>query len=223
LISADQVTTWAEPDARADAVARALLDLDLPQANGARFTEATRHPVFVGYGLTETAPVLTSTLVSPVPKAGSIGRPIPGVELRLVGAVKAYVVRRSPVTADELLRYCEQRLARFKCPTAVEFVTELPRSAIAKVRRAALRQDGPMARLTLITRPGCHLCEEAVEAIRRIDAQTRVGWVEVDVTSDVELEKEYGDRVPVILLDGKEHGYWRVEEKRLLRDLGSAS
>lgn len=77
------------------------------------------------------------------------------------------------------------------------------------------------ARLTLITRPGCHLCEEAVEVIRRIDAQTGAGWVEVDVTSDVELEKEYGDRVPVILLDGKEHGYWRVEEKRLLRDLGS--
>jgi len=78
-----------------------------------------------------------------------------------------------------------------------------------------------MTRLTLITRPGCHLCEEAVEAIRRIDAQTGAGWVEVDVTADVELEKEYGERVPVILLDGKEHGYWRVEEKRLLRDLGS--
>lgn len=58
----------------------------LEASTAARFTEATRHPVFVGYGLTETAPVLTSTLVSPVPKVGSIGQPIPGVELRLVGA-----------------------------------------------------------------------------------------------------------------------------------------
>ena len=52
-------------------------------------------------------------------------------------------------------------------------------------------------RLTLITRPGCHLCEVATEAIERVDAQTGAGWVEVDVTSDIELEREYGDRVPV--------------------------
>jgi glutaredoxin len=77
-----------------------------------------------------------------------------------------------------------------------------------------------MPRLTLITRPGCHLCEVAKEAIERVDAVAGVGWVEVDVTSDLEFEREYGDRVPVILLDGKEHGYWRVEETRLLRDLG---
>jgi hypothetical protein len=47
-------------------------------------------------------------------------------------------------------------------------------------------------------------------------------WVEVDVTGDLELEREYGDRLPVVLLDGKEHGYWRVEEDRLLRDLTAA-
>ena len=46
-------------------------------------------------------------------------------------------------------------------------------------------------------------------------------WTEIDVTADVELERDYGDRVPVVLLDGKEHGYWRVEEDRLLRDLRS--
>jgi hypothetical protein len=76
------------------------------------------------------------------------------------------------------------------------------------------------ARLTLITRPGCHLCEVAKEAIERVTAATGERWVEVNVESDRELEAEYGDRVPVTLLDGKEHGYWRVEEERLLRDLG---
>jgi glutaredoxin len=79
---------------------------------------------------------------------------------------------------------------------------------------------GPaMTRLTLITRPGCHLCDVAKEAIERIAADTGEGWVELDVESDIELESEYGDRVPVVLLDGKEHGYWRVEEDRLRRDL----
>ncbi|PZG00983.1 glutaredoxin family protein [Micromonospora deserti] len=74
-------------------------------------------------------------------------------------------------------------------------------------------------RLTLITRPGCHLCEDAKAALDRVAAVTGDQWVEWDVTDDVELEREYGDRLPVVLLDGKEHGYWRVEEERLLRDL----
>jgi glutaredoxin len=75
------------------------------------------------------------------------------------------------------------------------------------------------ARLTLITRPGCHLCEDAKAALDRVVAVTGDRWREKDVTGDVELEREYGDRLPVVLLDGKEHGYWRVEEDRLLRDL----
>lgn len=76
-----------------------------------------------------------------------------------------------------------------------------------------------MSRLTLITRPGCHLCDVAKEAMDRIAADTGEAWQEVDVESDVALEAEYGDRVPVIMLDGREHGYWRVEEARLRRDL----
>jgi len=47
-------------------------------------THATGLPVYEGYGLTETGPVLTSTLVGGVAKPGSVGRPLPGVELRLV-------------------------------------------------------------------------------------------------------------------------------------------
>jgi glutaredoxin len=75
-------------------------------------------------------------------------------------------------------------------------------------------------RLTLITRVDCHLCDVAKEAIARVAEQAGVDWVAVDVDSDPALLEEYWDRVPVILLDGKEHGYWRVEEERLLRDLG---
>ncbi|MEV7330927.1 glutaredoxin family protein [Micromonospora sp. NPDC093244] len=75
------------------------------------------------------------------------------------------------------------------------------------------------ARLALITRPGCHLCDDAKAALDRVVAVTGDKWVEWDVSDDVELEREYGDRLPVVMLDGKEHGYWRVEEERLLRDL----
>ena len=76
-----------------------------------------------------------------------------------------------------------------------------------------------MSRLTLLTRPGCHLCDVAKEAMDRVAADTGEDWVELDVESDIALEREYGDRVPVILLDGREHGCWRVEEDRLRRDL----
>jgi long-chain acyl-CoA synthetase len=222
--------------------------LDLTAAG--RFLAATGHPVIEGYGLTETGPVLTSALVSPVPKGGSIGRPLPGVTLKLVtptgeevesddsdddlpgspgtdpgeimvcGAnlfsgywpdgwdgpdaegwwrtgdvayadgdgdlflvdrlrelilvsgfnvypaevervlqghpavaeaavvgvphpytgqtVKAYVVTRAPVGTEELLQFCERNLARFKCPTAIEFVPSMPHSPTGKVRKAAL-------------------------------------------------------------------------------------
>jgi long-chain acyl-CoA synthetase len=220
----------------------------LDHAAERRFSEATGKPVHQGYGLTEAAPVLTSTLASPSVKPGSIGRSIPGVEVKLLDAggeevlldeddevhtdpgeivargrnlflgywpdaaagpdadgwwatgdvayadedgdlfivdrigelilvsgfnvypheiemvlaaheavveaaalgvphpytgqtVKAIVVREpgSQVTAEELIAHCERNLARFKCPTAVEFVAELPHSATGKIRKAALR------------------------------------------------------------------------------------
>jgi glutaredoxin len=73
-----------------------------------------------------------------------------------------------------------------------------------------------MSRVTLISRDGCHLCEVAERTLERIAPGD---WTRVDVDSSVELQRDYSDRVPVVLLDGKEHGYWRVEEARLLRDM----
>jgi long-chain acyl-CoA synthetase len=236
----------------------------LDVATARRFAEVVGRPVYEGYGLTETSPVLTSTLGQKEPKPGSIGRPLPDVEIKLVDAngnvvgavdddgiddddfefeleydspgspgtdpgvivmrgpnvfsgywpdgqggpdadgwwstadigyadadgdlflvdrvgeliivsgfnvyphevelvlvghpevieaaavgvnhpytqqtVKAYVVRRpdSAVTAEDLIAYCERNLARFKCPTAVEFLPSLPRSATGKVRKGEL-------------------------------------------------------------------------------------
>jgi long-chain acyl-CoA synthetase len=222
----------------------------LDAAVARRFLETTRHPIFEGYGLTETAPVVATGLASPVPKPRSIGRPIPGVEVKLVGsdgaeiatitsaglrgelvddfdddaggvpgtdpgeivvrgsnlfsgywpdgaggpdaegwwatglgeliivsgfnvyphevelvltghpavaeaavfgvpdpstgeAVVAYVVAREggSVSTEELRAHCERNLARFKCPKTIEFVGELPHSAIGKVRKATLRAN----------------------------------------------------------------------------------
>ncbi|HEY1487049.1 MAG TPA: glutaredoxin family protein [Micromonosporaceae bacterium] len=76
-----------------------------------------------------------------------------------------------------------------------------------------------MDRITLFTKPGCHLCDDARVAVQRIAAAAGVGWTEIDITDDDDLMDEYGEMIPVILLDGRVHGYWRVEEERLRRDL----
>ena len=246
-----------------DALARAFAGVRLAVSGAApldvatarRFAEGSGRGVHEGYGLTETAPVLPTTLRSRVPKVGSIGRPLPQVEIKLIDAageevhteaefdddaadspgsdpgetaargpnlfsgywpdgrggpdadgwwatgdvayvdadgdlflvdrlgeliivngfnvypsevelvlrahpavaeaaavgvahpytgksVRAYVVRRpdATVTAEELIAHCERNLARFKCPTSVEFVPQLPKSTTGKVRKSELER-----------------------------------------------------------------------------------
>jgi glutaredoxin len=74
--------------------------------------------------------------------------------------------------------------------------------------------------LELLGRTGCHLCEVARETLARIAAEAGLPAHEVDVDADPELQAEYGDRVPVVLLDGREHSYFTVDVPRLRRDLG---
>jgi glutaredoxin len=75
-------------------------------------------------------------------------------------------------------------------------------------------------RLQLLTRAGCHLCVAAAETLERIGAEAGLVPEEVDVDADPELQAEYGDRVPVVLVDGREHSYFTVDVPRLRRDLG---
>ena len=74
-------------------------------------------------------------------------------------------------------------------------------------------------RLQLLTRAGCHLCEVAAETLARVGAEAGLEPVPVDVDADDDLRAEYGDRVPVVLLDGREHSYFTVDVERLRRDL----
>ena len=68
--------------------------------------------------------------------------------------------------------------------------------------------------VTLITRAGCHLCDQASDLLGRLRSELGFGYRELDVDADAARASEYSDRVPVILIDGREHGYWRVEEAR---------
>lgn len=243
---------WLEVDGLADRLAgvRLLVSGAAPlseQVLGA-FTEAAGKPVWEGYGMTEASPVITSTLVTGEPRPGSVGAPLPGVELKLVdegggevdegdpgevvirGAnlfsgywpdgddgpddqgwwatsdvgildqlgelrlvdrrndliivsgfnvypreveeiiarlpgvaevavmgtehpytgetVKALVVASEDVTSDSVIEFCQTRLARFKCPTVVEFVATLPHSGTGKISKGALRDVARQVRQT---------------------------------------------------------------------------
>lgn len=76
-----------------------------------------------------------------------------------------------------------------------------------------------MRAVTLLGRSGCHLCEEARAVVLQVAARTGASVTEIDVDDDPELRAEYGDMVPVVLVDGVQHGYYTVDPGRLERAL----
>jgi hypothetical protein len=91
------------------------------------------------------------------------------------------------------------------------------RPASAGVSRpVASSATGPRVHeITLLTRPGCHLCDDARAVVARVAADLGVAWHERDITRcDGDL-RAYGDMIPVTLIDGVQHDFWRVSEQRL--------
>ena len=75
-------------------------------------------------------------------------------------------------------------------------------------------------RITLIGKAGCHLCDAARETVSRVAAELGVGWVEYDINERPELKEDYWDLIPVTLVDGRRHDFWKVDETRLRQALG---
>ena len=76
------------------------------------------------------------------------------------------------------------------------------------------------ARVTLVTRTGCHLCETAREVVARVCDDLGETWEELDMDADPALAARSADEIPVTLVDGHQHDFWRVDEARLRRALG---
>ncbi|WP_369695883.1 glutaredoxin family protein [Streptomyces abyssomicinicus] len=69
--------------------------------------------------------------------------------------------------------------------------------------------------VTLIGKPGCHLCEDAEKVVARVCGELGVHWEQKDITQDEELHRAYWEQIPVVLIDGQQHTFWRVDESRL--------
>ncbi len=76
------------------------------------------------------------------------------------------------------------------------------------------------ARVTLYSRAGCHLCDTAREVVVRVCADLGEQWTEVDIDADPDLQQRFGEEVPVTFVDGRQHDFWRVDERRLRTALG---
>lgn len=67
----------------------------------------------------------------------------------------------------------------------------------------------------LFTRPGCHLCEDARAVVQEVCARAEVPWTETSIDGDAELIAQYGELIPVVLVDDRRHAVFRVDPDRL--------
>lgn len=74
----------------------------------------------------------------------------------------------------------------------------------------------------LITKANCHLCADARDAVSRVTAALGLEWSERSIDDDAELRERYAEEIPVVLVDGVQRDFWRIDEARLTRTLSRA-
>jgi hypothetical protein len=88
------------------------------------------------------------------------------------------------------------------------------------------RSDAAPVTVTLVGRPGCHLCDDARAIVREVAAETGAELEELDITAedfDPALKEEYWEQIPVTLVNGRRHDFWRVDADRLRKAIGQAA
>lgn len=74
-------------------------------------------------------------------------------------------------------------------------------------------------RVTLYSRPGCHLCDDARAVIAEICRELDEQYVEISIDDEPELQRRFAEEIPVTFVDGRQHDFWRVDPVRLRRAL----
>lgn len=77
-----------------------------------------------------------------------------------------------------------------------------------------------MKTVTLIGREGCHLCDDARAVVTEVLTEfPATEFVELSIDDDTALHAEYWEQIPVVLIDGKVHNFWRIDPDRLRKKL----
>lgn len=90
---------------------------------------------------------------------------------------------------------------RFYCPRLSEGTTAMT--------------DGEQPRVVLLGRPECHLCDDAREVVAAVCGELHVSWGERDLSESPDELARWWDKIPVTLVDGAVHNFWRVDPERL--------
>jgi len=74
-----------------------------------------------------------------------------------------------------------------------------------------------MKKVTVYSRSGCHLCEIAIDRIKSTMDELKFELDIKLIDNNLKLQEEHGEQVPVILIEGKVHDYWRVDLERFTK------
>lgn len=77
----------------------------------------------------------------------------------------------------------------------------------------------PAPRLTLLSKPGCHLCDDARAIVLEVAGERGLTLEEKNILEDEALLDQYAEEIPVLLIDDRVHTIWRVDPARLRRAL----
>lgn len=78
-------------------------------------------------------------------------------------------------------------------------------------------------RLELVTRAGCHLCDDARAVVEEVAGGLGLPWHEVNIDGNAELVARYGEEIPVVLVDGIQRDFWHIDPVRLRSILSRAT
>ncbi|MEQ6902392.1 glutaredoxin family protein [Nocardioides sp. YIM 152588] len=81
-------------------------------------------------------------------------------------------------------------------------------------RRRSRASDG-RPRVTVYSRPGCHLCDDAREVVAAVCDELGEEFEEISIDGDADLAARFGHEIPVTFVDGRQHDFWRVSPERL--------
>ena len=77
--------------------------------------------------------------------------------------------------------------------------------------------------LTVYSRPGCHLCDEMIEALRVMQGRFHFSVTVIDIAGDPELEQRHGERIPVLMDGARELGHFRIDSAKVAEYLDRIS
>lgn len=100
-----------------------------------------------------------------------------------------------------------------------------PATSNAATSNADAAADGHLRvpLLELLTKGGCHLCDDARVVVAEVADNLGLPWHEVDIDDDENLTTRYGEEIPVVLVDGIQRDFWQIDPLRLRSILDRAA